>query len=338
MRGDRLIGLLASVLSAALVAASPAQAEDPALTLLNATSAGAFRQGWSGEGEDRIHYVAGGSGPTVVFVHGFPSFWYAWRHQLQAFAPCRRVIAIDAPGANLSGRPGVREAYRVARLAERLDAFIAEVAPGEKITLVGHDWGGALAWSYAEWRPQRVARLAAFSAPPFDLFLELAATDPAQRERSAYMQRFRALDLEAIIARRVDSALWTAAYAEMVARGVLTAQEGALFRSALSPSAVDAGMDWYRANVPPFETIDLDRDSWPARDAKAELSVLLVEGERDRTFVPELAARARAHADTLQTVTLPGVGHWTPFEDPAAANAALGRFLGLPEGRCPAAE
>ena len=155
---------------------------DPALAYIDSVAGGGvYREHWSGTGDDRIHFVEAGRGPTVVFVHGFPSFWYAWADQLEAFRRCRRVIAIDAPGANLSARATTDEGYRVANLAERLDRFVAEVAPGEKITLVGHDWGGALAWSYTEWKPQRIARLAVFSAPPYDLFLELVASDAEQR-------------------------------------------------------------------------------------------------------------------------------------------------------------
>lgn len=298
-----------------------------------AAGGGVYREGWSGAGSDRIHYVEAGRGPAVIFVHGFPSFWYVWADQLEAFRACRRVLAIDAPGADLSARAESDAGYRIPALADRLDRLIADLAPGEMVTLVGHDWGGALAWSYAEWKPKRLERLAVFSAPPYDLFLELIATDPQQRARSAYMQVLRGLDRAAIADRDVAGSLWRTAYAPMVARGVLSEVEGALFRAALTPEAVDGGVGWYRANIPPAGADDPARDAWPARDALARLPVLLVEGAEDRTFV-SLAAPARAHARTLETVTLPGVGHWTPFEDPAAANAALGRFLGLPEGRC----
>jgi pimeloyl-ACP methyl ester carboxylesterase len=309
---------------------------DPAVAHIDGEAGGGvYREGWSGEGSERIHYVEAGRGPTVVFVHGFPSFWYAWADQLEAFRACRRVIAIDAPGTGLSGRGQSDEAYRVANLAKRLDALIAELAPNEKVTLVGHDWGGALAWSYAEWKPQRVARLAVFSAPPYDLFLELIASDPEQRSRSGYMQTLRGLDRGTIAARDVPDSLFKTAYGQMVAKGVLTETEGKLFQNALNAQTVDGGVGWYRANIPAFDAINPLRDAWPAAGARAAVPVLLVEGGQDRTFVP-FAQRASDHAASLEAVTIPGIGHWTPFEDPAAANAALGRFLGLPGGRCPA--
>lgn len=115
----------------------------------------------------------------------------------------------------------------------------------------------------------------------------------------------------------------------------MTAEEGELFRSALSsPAAIDAGIAWYRANIPPFVDIS-PRRKWPRRVGSITVPVLLIEGSEDKIFAPTLANRARAKAENLTTAMLPGVGHWTLFEDPQAANALLGAFLGMSDGRCP---
>jgi pimeloyl-ACP methyl ester carboxylesterase len=310
-------------------------ASDPAVAYANRTGSRPYTEGFIGKGNDRIHYVATGEGTPVILVHGFPSFWYVWFDQMEAFSACRRMIAIDAPGAGLSGRP-VRDAdYRVARLARQLDRTIAALAQGEKVTLVGHDWGGALAWSYAQWKPQRLDRLAVFSAPPYDLFLDMLADDPAQRAASAYVPRLQALNRDSIEQLNVPSTLFATAYGRAISEGVLTVEEGELFRGALSnPAAIDAGIAWYRANIPPFDAMTTSR-GWPRRSGPITIPVLLIEGSEDKTFAPTLAKRARAKAEKLTTAMLPGVGHWTPFEDPQAANALLGAFLGLPDGRCP---
>lgn len=332
----RLKGM-AGCLTAFLIAATDAApaAADPAVDHANRTGSRPYTEGFNGKGEDRIHYVATGEGPPVILVHGFPSFWYVWFDQMEAFGACRRMIAIDAPGAGLSGRPARDADYKVSRLARQLDRTIAAVARGEKVTLVGHDWGGALAWSYAQWKPHRLDRLAVFSAPPYDLFLEMLADDPAQRAASAYVPRLKALDLASIKAMNVPATLFETAYGRQIAQGLLTAEEGELFRAALSdPASVNAGIAWYRANIPPFETIT-PASGWPRTGAVLDIPVLLIEGSQDTTFAPTLAQRARAKAGNLIAQTLDGVGHWTPFEDPEAANAALGRFLGLPEGKCP---
>jgi pimeloyl-ACP methyl ester carboxylesterase len=317
------------------VGAAAAPTADPAVDHANRVGSRPYTEGYVGKGDKRIHYVATGEGPPVILVHGFPSFWYVWFDQMEAFGACRRMIAIDAPGAGLSGRPESDADYRIARLARQLDRTIAALAPGQKVTLVGHDWGGALAWSYAQWKPKRLDRLAVFSAPPHDLFLEMLADDPAQRAASAYVPRLKALDLESIKTMNVPSTLFETAYGHQIAEGMLTAEEGELFRAALSdPATIDAGIAWYRANIPPFEAIARS-SGWPRRVAALEIPVLLIEGSEDRTFAPSLALRARAKAGNLTAETIDGVGHWTPFENPEAANALLGRFLGLPGGKCP---
>lgn len=332
----RINGLLRHLIAALVVGLSTAaMASDPAVAYANRTGSRPYTEGFIGKGNDRIHYVATGEGTPVILVHGFPSFWYVWFDQMEAFSACRRMIAIDAPGAGLSGRP-VRDAdYRVARLARQLDRTIAALAQGEKVTLVGHDWGGALAWSYAQWKPQRLDRLAVFSAPPYDLFLDMLADDPAQRAASAYVPRLQALNRDSIEQLNVPSTLFATAYGRAISEGVLTVEEGELFRGALSnPAAIDAGIAWYRANIPPFDAMTPIR-GWPRRSGPITIPVLLIEGSEDKTFAPTLAKRARAKAEKLTTAMLPGVGHWTPFEDPQAANALLGAFLGLPDGRCP---
>jgi pimeloyl-ACP methyl ester carboxylesterase len=334
----RIIGLARQLIVALIAGLSTAAAaSDPAVIHANSIGSRPYTEGFIGKGDDRIHYVATGEGPPVILVHGFPSFWYVWFDQMEAFGACRRMIAIDAPGAGLSGRPARDAQYRVDRLARQLDRAITALAPGEKVTLVGHDWGGALAWSYAQWKPRRLERLAIFSAPPFDLFLDMLADDPAQRAASAYVPRLQALNRESIERLNVPSTLFETAYGRAIAEGVLTTEEGELFRGALSsPAAIDAGIAWYRANIPPFDAVKA-RSGWPGRSGPITMPVLLIEGSEDKTFAPTLAMRARAKASNLTSAMLPGVGHWTPFEEPQAANALLGAFLGLPDGRCPGA-
>lgn len=311
---------------------STAIAPDPAVELANAKSGtpGTYREGYIGDGDNRIHYVEAGSGPTVLFVHGFPAFWYLWFDQMEALRQCRRVIAIDAPGANLSAKPASTDYYRIGNLADRLDAVIAELAPNEEIALVGHDWGGALVWSYAERDSSRLARLAVFSAPPHDLMIEMLADDLEQRQRSGYMERFASISLDEVRERELHVSLFEIGYRSMIERGILDSEEADVIRGAIAdPLAIHAGMDWYRANIPPFQTIDPDLHAWPYRHASTDVPTLLVRGENDRTFVQSMGARAGAHATNLQVAVIPGVSHWTPFEDPAAANRLLREFLGV---------
>lgn len=316
--------------STASIAPAEQIASDPAVDYANelAGLGTPYRSGFTGEGDQQIHYVEAGEGPTVLFVHGFPSFWYVWRDQMEELRHCRRVIAIDAPGAGLSAKPESDNAYKVENLAQRLDALIDELAPNEKVTLVGHDWGGALAWSYVQWNPDKVDRLAVFSAPSYNLLLDLLANDPEQRAASNYMPRLLAIDRETAATDAFASSFYDLAYSRMVETNVLDEREGALFRAAIGrEGALYAGVQWYKANVPSFDQLNPSAHYWPRERAKVEAPVLLVRGETDGTFVKRMEVEALADASSLTVLTIGGVGHWTPFQNPEAASIALSDFI-----------
>jgi epoxide hydrolase 4 len=347
MTGGRLVPLLSALLLVGLAvpavasesrrydmqaAAHPIDVVDPAVLLANGMSVAGprFREGYFGEGETRLHYVEAGEGPLIILYHGFPSFWLSWYKQMEALKGCYRVVAVDALGAGLSAKPERLAPYRVEALAARLDALSRHLGGDTRFTLIGHDWGAALAWSYAQAYPHRVDRLVAMSAPPTNLFLRLVAEDAEQQARSDYMQRFRALTLGDIETRGIPQSLWQASYAAIIADGSLTAAEGEAFRAALAdPRAVNGGMNWYRANIPPFAEID-SADVWPSTSATTSVPTLLLWGAEDEVFVDRWLALAPAFASDLRVEILPGVGHWTPIQRSELANAAIARFLDRP--------
>jgi epoxide hydrolase 4 len=115
---------------------------------------------WVDVGGLRLHCVEAGTGPLVVLLHGFPEFWYAWRHQLPALADAGyRVVAPDLPGYNTSDKPPRVRDYRPRLLAQAVADLIVALGAGSA-TVAGHDWGGGLAWLLAMHHPERVERLA----------------------------------------------------------------------------------------------------------------------------------------------------------------------------------
>ena len=307
-----------------------------AIVWANANSAGgpAYRGGWFGEGDERLHYVEAGEGPLVILHHGFPSFWLSMFDQMEALKRCYRVVAVDGLGGGASAKPASLEPYRINRLAARIDALARHLSGDAHYAFVGHDWGAALGWSMAQAWPDRMRAVVAMSAPPTNLFLNLVRGDAEQQQRSGYMQRFRSVDramLEGGVAARIASG----GYADLAARGAISAERAALLTATLSdPATMDGGMNWYRANVPPFDRID-DAAIWPSPDATTDVPVLAIWGEADETFVPAWLTQAGAHARTIEILRLPGIGHWTPMERPAEANAAIVRFLARhAPGRC----
>ncbi|MEE4213318.1 MAG: alpha/beta fold hydrolase [Parvularcula sp.] len=247
---------------------------------------------------------------------------------MEALRHCRRVIAIDALGAGLSAKPRADEAYRIENLAQRLHILINELAPGETITLVGHDWGGALAWSYVQWDASKVERLAVFSAPSYNLLLDLLANDPEQRQASNYMPSLVAIDRQTASTNAFAESFFNLAYKQMLDTDVLDTREGELFRQSLHrEGALFAGIQWYKANIPAFDKLDPASAYWPNAGASTDVPVLLVRGAEDRTFVKRMEVDASDEATELTTITIDGVGHWTPFQKPVAANEALQEFI-----------
>jgi len=142
-------------------------------------------------GDVRIHYVSAGEGPLVVFIHGFPDFWYTWRHQMAGLQDRFRVVAIDQRGYNLSGQPEGVEAYAMRFQTGDVATVIRDLGE-ESATIIGHDLGGFVAWEFAFAFPQMTDRLVVLNAPhPSGLGRELAI-NVQQRRNSAYARVFQA--------------------------------------------------------------------------------------------------------------------------------------------------
>ena len=147
----------------------------------------------------RLHYVEAGEGDLVILYHGFPSYWLSFLDQMEALKPRYRVVAVDGLGAGLSDKPDTLSAYRVEALAAQLDALARHLAGDEKFTLIGHDWGGALALTFAEAYPDRLKGVVGMSAPSYNVFLDLVKSSEEQQAASSYMQRIRETPPEAVV-------------------------------------------------------------------------------------------------------------------------------------------
>src|ERR671931_730233 len=148
------------------------------------------REGYAEVGDVRLHYVEAGDGPLVVLLHGFPEFWFSWRLQIAPLAAAGyRVVAPDLRGYNLSSRPADVEAYSADRLAADVRGLIRELG-AESALLVGHDWGGTVAWATAMNHPEVVDRLAILNAA-HPKRLNEGLRNPRQLLRSWYFFYFQ---------------------------------------------------------------------------------------------------------------------------------------------------
>ena len=274
-----------------------------------------------------LHYVEAGSGPLVIFYHGFPLFWFSFHHQMTALKDHYRVVAVDGLGVNLSSKPTDLEKYKLENLAAQLDALANHLAPGETFSLVGHDWGGALAWSFAQAYPDRLEKVIGINAPPTNQLLHLLQTNEEQRKRSSYMWLMRGGKTHTLITENGARRLWKNAYAKFRDLPHFTKAHDETFREALAvPGAVDGGINWYRANIPLLQDLG-EAECWPSPTASTAVPALLIWGETDTTFVAEFIDELDQYATNLEVKRLPDVGHTPMLEAPSLTTSIIEEFL-----------
>lgn len=271
----------------------------------------------------RFHYVEDGpiDGQLVVLLHGFPEFWYSWRHQLPVLAEHgMRVVAPDLRGYNLSDKPNGIDSYDLDVLARDVVEIIAALG-AERAMLVGHDWGGAVAWHVAARHPERVSRLAVLACPHPEIMAQALRRNLRQLRRSWYMFFFQLpfLPERLMSGRRVQEGL----QAMTVRPGVFSPEDLARYAEAAErPGAMHAALNYYRAGMRRRLRL-LHEPSPPVR-----VPTLLVWGEQDRALGVELTKGLEHHVSASWHVeVLPGVGHFLPQEAPEEINRLLLEFL-----------
>jgi pimeloyl-ACP methyl ester carboxylesterase len=276
----------------------------------------------------RLHYVECGdpsAGRTVVLLHGFPGFWHCWRHQIPALAAAGfHVVGPDLRGYNTSGKPACVRDYRIEKLADDVVALARLVSPGRPVSLVGHDWGGIVAWYAAMWRPEAVERLAALNAPhPAAYLRELRRVGSSQVLRSWYALFFQLPWLpEAVLAFDDFAMLRRMLRTDPVRPGAFTPEDIVQYVRAWSqPGALRAGINYYRAAArrgPGRLARDVRRIDTPT---------LLIWGERDRYLVPDLTRGLEQWVPSLRVERLPRASHWVMQDEPGVVNDLLTGFL-----------
>ena len=276
-------------------------------------------------GDVRLHYVEAGEGPLVLLLHGFPQFWYQWRHQIPALVEAGfRVVAPDMRGYNLSDKPpGVRE-YRVELLARDVERLI--LVCGERTaTVVGHDWGAIVAWVAAMRHPGRVKRLAILNVPHPARFLD-GLLSPKQLLKSSYMFFFQIPRLPEEVIRAGNYALLRSVLRrDPVRPGTFAAEDIERYVRAMArPGVLTAILNYYRALLRhPRETRALLK--------RIEAPVLVIWGERDRFLSRRLAEPPPLWVPNLLRVErLQDASHWVAEDRPLEVNTLLLDFLRSP--------
>ena len=284
---------------------------------------GLGKDGWATMDDGvRLHYVERGTGPLVVLLHGFPQYWGAWRRQIPALAEAGfRVVAPDLRGYNLSDRPAGVDAYRTGRLAWDV-ATLVERLGADRAHVVGHDWGGVIAWRLVAGHPERVHRVAIVNAPHPRRFAR-ALAQTTQALRSWYAGFFQLPWLPEWLLSVFDHALLARVLRRSPARsGAFDEEEIARHRAAWRrPGALTAMIAYYRAAL---RTVPADVH----RHAHISVPTLVLWSMRDRYLHPSLSEGLEEWAPHVRVVRFEGASHWLMEDEPERVNAELVAFLG----------
>lgn len=266
----------------------------------------------------RLHYVEAGSGPLVVLLHGFPEFWWSWRHQIPVLAEAGfRVVAVDMRGYGQSDAPPSWRDYRMEALAADVAGLITALGE-ERAFVVGHDWGAAVAWMVATLHPERVQRLAILNVPHPETMLRTLRRSPKQLLHSWYMFFFQIPWLPEHLAGWMRRRFLEATYRD-ARPGAFTAEDYARYEEALldSPGGLKGPIDYYRAAL---------RQS--PRRAQAlfrpiPAPVLVIWGTQDRFLTEQMADPDPRYVPDVRVVKLPDASHWVQHDEPERVSTLL---------------
>lgn len=295
---------LASVILLGLTLSSTTSADNPDLGT----------HGFAKSGDVKIHYVTKGEGPLVVMIHGFPDYWYTWRDQMPELAKNHQVVAIDQRGYNKSDQPEGVENYAMPKLVGDVAAVIDHLGK-EKAIIVGHDWGGAVAWNFAMMKPEMTDKLIVCNLPHLHGLQRELANNPDQAKASAYARNFQKPDAH------------KAMNAKALAFWVKDTDARAKYTAAFERSSLEGMLNFYKANYPrePYEP--------PTEDPiKVQCPVLLIHGLGDTALLPgALNDTWKWLEKDLTLVTIPGASHFVQQDASEKVTKTMVSWLQLQE-------
>lgn len=269
----------------------------------------------------KFHYVEQGKGELILFLHGFPEFWYEWRAILPEFAKDHHAVAPDMPGYNLSSSPAALEDYRVPAMVEDVHALVVKLK-AKKFVLVGHDWGGVIAWAFAGAHPEMLDKLIIVNAPHPTVFARELADNPAQQKASSYFNLFNSPQAETYLANN----------------------DFALFRGLIKPWASPAdineyvtnwkrgltgGLNYYRAS-----RLHSPVDGAPATTVRElpqmpviDTPTLVIWGEKDTALLTGNLDGLNQYVKNLTVKRIPDGDHWVIHEKTAEVIRDMREYL-----------
>ncbi|MBW4473623.1 MAG: alpha/beta hydrolase [Stenomitos rutilans HA7619-LM2] len=271
----------------------------------------------------RLHCVTQGDGELVLLLHGFPEFWYSWRFQIPALARHFKVVVPDLRGYNESDKPS--SGYDLDTLSADIRGLIESLGYA-RAHIVGHDWGGTIAWHLAQKFPQYLNRLAILNAAPPQRFVQEMVSNLDQLRRSWYVLAFQVPGIpEWLIQQNLKEFVSNLFQGQAIRKGAFSREETKLYQSALEkPGALSAALNYYRQMLSPW--------SWLKDFGRTPNLVmaptLVLWGEEDpllsQNMIKELDQLVHA---PFKLTMVPHCGHWIQQEAPQTVNRELLAFL-----------
>jgi len=271
----------------------------------------------------KLHYVKAGHGKKlIVLLHGFPEFWYEYKNQLQEFSKSNEytVIAPDMRGFNLSSKPDSVKDYQVKYVIEDIRQ-LSEKLGHKKFTLVGHDWGGVIAWWFAIMHPDYLDRLVIINAPHPSVFQRELANNPDQQKASTYIKFFCTAQAEHALSMNNYKGLFDSVFGDdLKARNFTAADQQEYLKAWSQPGALTGGLNYYRASFGMGS--GLNPSSY-----QVNVPTLVIWAEKDKYLMASNLTGLDQYVPNLTIKKIPDASHWVIHEQPALVNQYIKDFI-----------
>jgi epoxide hydrolase 4 len=289
-----------------------------------------MRQGFADVNGVRLHYAEAGKGNLLLFLHGFPEFWYQWKEQIEEFGRDFHAVAPDLRGYNLSSKPTGVEQYKIDLLLEDIRGLIRHLGH-ETCVLAGHDWGGFLAWAFAGAFPAQIEKLIIINAPHPAIFLRELRNNRAQRQASHYMLLFRNPEIEKVLSADNFAQFDRLLLQPGMARGYFNQDDCRAYLEAWSqPGALTGGLNYYRAaELGPLEDGSAIPEPLALVPEKLVIPAptLVIWGEQDPYVLTGNLNGLEKFVPQLELHRVPDGTHWVIHEKSALVNSYIRDFL-----------
>jgi epoxide hydrolase 4 len=280
----------------------------------------------------RLHYVSSGEGRLILFLHGFPEFWGAWEQLLEVFGRDHRAVAVDLRGYNLSSKPADPKQYNINILVEDLRGLATHLGYS-KLVLVAHDWGGGVAWTFANRYPEMIEKLVIINSPHPGVFARELLNNPRQQEASSYMNLLRDPGAEELLSKDNYAFLIDALTAGNSKWRIDEQTRRRYIEAWSQPGALSGGLNYYRAS-PLYPSEDqahkllLQRIMEAPREVFAvNVPTLVIWGELDEQLLTGNLVGLENYVDPLIIKRVADASHWIVHEQPERIHSFINDFI-----------